>query len=192
MTEPVAAATDDREPELGAPDRRDGARHGRLVDVRRGSVLAVSVLAVGLLGGAYVLDQQRTSEAPVEVIYGDDDGLPEVLTEGDQYVASFDIEWTGPVSIRDGQVSVFKSREGDAVDDAPNEDWPVVCTSEFDDVVFRQRVSCPFQAPGPGEFALLLEVRDADGNVIGEGIYTHLIVDPSTTTAPSPPTTASD
>ena len=53
-----------------------------------------------------------------------------------------------------------------------------MCTSEFDDVQFRQRVSCPFQAPGPGEFALLLEVRDSADVVIGQGLYTHLVIDP--------------
>jgi hypothetical protein len=170
--------------------RRPGARPGRLHGVQRMPVILGSVLAVGLVAGAVLLDQRRTEEADVEVIYGDEDGLPEVLLEGDEYVATFDIEWTGPVSMRDGQVNVFKSRTGDATEDAPEEDWPVICTSEFDDVVFRQRVSCPFTAPGPGEFALLLEVRDGTDSVIGEGIYTHLIVDPSTTTAPPPSTTA--
>jgi hypothetical protein len=120
-----------------------------------------SVAAVVLLVGAVALDRQRTDTPAVEVIFGDDNGLPDTLAEGGNYVAAFDIEWTGPVSMRGGQVSVFKSRTGPTSEDAPEESWPIVCTSEFDDVIFRQRVSCPFQAPGPGEFALLLQVRDA-------------------------------
>lgn len=186
---PVDVTATAHTPHPGRP-RRHG--RGKLSFVQRVPVIVGSVLAVGLLAGAIALDRHRTDRPPVEVIYGDEDGLPEVLNEGDLYVASFDVEWTGPVSMRDGKVSVFKSRTGAATEDAPEEDWPIVCTSEFDDVIFRQRVSCPFQAPGPGEFALLLEVRNGADEVIGEGIYTHLIVDPSTTTAPPPPTSAPD
>lgn len=148
--------------------------------MQRVPILFGSVGAAALLIGAVVLDRQRTDAPEVEVIFGDDNGLPDVLVESSNYVASFDIEWTGPVSMRGGEVSVFKSRTGPTSEDAPEESWPIVCTSEFDDVVFRQRVSCPFQAPGPGEFALLLQVRDELDVVIGEGLYTHLIVAPST------------
>ncbi len=173
------------------PGRRaqpDGAPTGRaatLSVVQRVPLLVGSVAALGLLVGAVALDRQRTDTPEVEVIFGDDNGLPSTLAEGGSYVAAFDIEWTGPVSMRGGEVSVFKSRTGPTSEDAPEESWPIVCTSEFDDVVFRQRVSCPFEAPGPGEFALLLQVRDELGEVIGEGLYTHLIVDPASTTAPA-------
>lgn len=153
--------------------------------VQRVPVLVGSVVAVGVMVGAIALDRQRTERPPVQVIFGDDDGLPEELVELDNYVAAFEIEWTGPVRMRDGEVRVFASRRGDTSEDAPEENWPLVCESEFDDVVFRQRVTCPFQAPGPGEFALLLEVSDSEDRKIGEGIYAHLVLDPSETTTPS-------
>jgi hypothetical protein len=152
--------------------------------VQRFPVVVGSVVAAGLLVGAIVVDRQRTEEPPVEVVFFPGNGLPDELVAGDPYIAAFDIEWTGPVTMRGGTVTVFKSREGDTSEDAPEEAWPMVCTSEFDDVVFRQRVSCPFDAPGPGEFALQLEVRNENGTTIGEALYTHLVVDPSATTAP--------
>jgi hypothetical protein len=168
-------------------DRALSQRAARLTFVQRVPILVGSVAAAALLIGAVVLDRQRTDTPDVEVIFGDDNGLPDMLAEGGSYVASFDIEWTGPVSMRGGEVSVFKSRTGPTSEDAPEESWPIVCTSEFDEVIFRQRVSCPFEAPGPGEFALLLQVRNELDVVIGEGLYTHLIVDPASTTATPAP-----
>ena len=146
------------------------------------------LLVAGLVVVAVVLDRKQTDANPVEVIFGQSDGLPEEIVEGGEYIAAFQIEWTGPVTMRDGEVSVFSSRRGDTTEDAPSDKWPLVCTSEFDDVQYRQRVSCPFEAPGPGEFALLLEVRGVDDVVMGQGLFTHLVIDPSATTAPAPTT----
>ena len=81
---------------------------------------------------------------------------------------------------RDGLVAVFASRQGNTSEDAPEEDWPVVCEQEFDDIVSVARVACQFEAPGPGLFALELEVRSSTGKLLGEGIYPHNVVDPET------------
>ena len=56
---------------------------------------------------AVVLDRGKTDANPVEVIFGDNNGLPEEIVEGGDYIAAFQIEWTGPVTMRDGEVSVF-------------------------------------------------------------------------------------
>ena len=70
------------------PGRRaqpDGAPTGRaatLSVVQRVPVLIGSVAAAALLVGAVALDRQRTETPEVEVIFGDDNGLPETLTEG--------------------------------------------------------------------------------------------------------------
>jgi hypothetical protein len=147
-------------------------------------MLVGSVLAVGLLVIVVVLDRHRTDRPPVEVDFGDSNAIPEQIEEGEKYVATFQLVWKGPVSMRDGSVSVFASRRGDTTEDAPEDKWPLVCESEFDDVVYRQRVICPFVAPGPGQFALLLEVRNVADEVIGEALFTHLVLDPASTTAP--------
>ena len=165
------------------PDRRAATSAAKLGLVQRMPVLVGSVFAVGLLIVAVVLDRQRTDRPPVEVDFGDSNGIPEEIEEGGKYVATFQLEWKGPVAMRDGSVSVFASRRGDTTEDAPAENWPLVCESEFDDVVYLQRVICPFVAPGPGQFALLLEVRNVADEVIGEGLFTHLVLDPASTTA---------
>jgi hypothetical protein len=153
--------------------------------MRRRLPIILAVLAVGVLGVvALSLDGQRKEEPPVEVVFGQDNGVPDEILEGEEYVAAFQIEWTGPVTMRDGKVNVFQSRTGDTTEDAPDENWPLVCTSEFDDVKFRQRVTCPFTAPGPGEFALQLVVLDAAEVTIGDALYSHLVIDPTATTAP--------
>ena len=54
---------------------------------------------------------------------------------------------------------------------------------EVDDVVSQVRVPCDIVAPGPGEYALLLEVKNDAGDVIGETLYTHLVVDPDATSS---------
>lgn len=149
-----------------------------------GAAVAAFLLVVVLVSIAVALDRNKTDANPVEVIFGDSNGLPEEIVEGGEYIAAFQIEWTGPVTMRDGEVSVFASRRGDTTEDAPEENWPLVCESDFDDVQFRQRVSCPFEAPGPGEFALLLEVRDSADVIIGQGLFTHLVIDPTATTEP--------
>jgi len=154
--------------------------------VQRVSAVVGSVMAVGLLVGAVVVDRQRTDAPAVEVIFADSDGLPDALAEGDHYIATFSVEWTGPVTMRNGSASVFVSRRGDTSEDAPEDGWPIVCESEFDEAIFKQWLSCPFQAPGIGEFALQLEVRNDEDVVIGDAIYTHIIVDPSTTSQPEP------
>ncbi len=153
--------------------------------MQRVPLLVGSVMAIGLLILAIALDRQRTDEPPVEVAFGDSNGVADEIAEGEKYVATFQLEWEGPVSMRDGSVSVFASRRGDTTEDAPEDKWPLVCESEFDDVVYLQRVICPFVAPGPGPFALLLEVRNVADEVIGEGLFTHLVLDPATTTAPA-------
>ena len=138
-------------------------------------------MAVGLLAGAIAIDRSRTDAETVQVVFGEEDGLPEDLDEGQQYAAAFVIGWSGPVTMRDGLISVFASRRGDTTQDDPPDGWPQLCRQEVDDVVSQVRVTCDITAPGPGEFALLLEVKNDEGDVIGEGLYTHLVVDPNST-----------
>jgi hypothetical protein len=166
-------------------DRKSEAATTRLGLMQRLPLLVGSVLAIGLLMLAVVLDRQRTDTPPVKVEFVDSNGVPDEIAEGEKYVATFQLEWEGPVSMRDGSVSVFASRRGDTTEDAPEDGWPIVCESEFDDIVYVQRVICPFIAPGPGQFALLLEVRNVAEEVIGEGLFTHLVLDPATTTVPA-------
>jgi hypothetical protein len=146
-------------------------------------VIGGAVAAVGLLVGAIVIDRTRTGAEDVQVVFGEKDGLPENLTEGHKYDAAFVIGWSGPVTMRDGLVSVFASRKGDTTQDAPDDGWPQLCHQEVDDVVSQVRLACEITAPGPGEFALLLEVKNPAGDVIGEGLYTHDVVDPNSTSA---------
>ena len=115
------------------------------------------------------------------MVFGESDGLSDDLQEGAGYTAAFSIGWSGPVPMRDGLVSVFASRRGDTSEDAPEDGWPLVCERKFDDVISQVRLTCPFVAPGPGEFALLLEVTTDSDDVIGEGLYTHLVVAASST-----------
>jgi len=139
-----------------------------------------AVVAVALLVGAILLDRNQSGAEPVEVVFGEDNGLPEELAVGAAYSPAFVVGWSGPVEMRDGAVSVFASRKGDTSEDFPQDEWPLLCEYPFQDVTSRVRFSgCPFVAPGPGEFALILEVRTSSGEVIGETLYTHLVVEPS-------------
>jgi hypothetical protein len=142
-------------------------------------VTAVVVFAVALAGGIFWMVRGEAAADAVKVVFGNSDGLPEELVEGHAYRAAFVIGWSGPVALRDGRVSVFASRRGDTSEDAPEDGWPLVCESEFDDVIARVRLACPFVAPGPGEFALLLEVRSPSDKTLGETLYTHLVVEDS-------------
>jgi hypothetical protein len=144
-------------------------------------VVIGGAVAVGLLAGAIAIDRSRTGAEDVQVVFGETDGLPENLNEGQEYDAAFVIGWSGPVTMRDGLVSVFASRSGDTTQDDPPDGWPQLCNQEVDDVVSQVRVTCDITAPGPSEFALLLEVKNDEGEVIGEGLYTHLVVDPDAT-----------
>ena len=145
-------------------------------------VVIGAAVAVGLLAGAIAIDRSRTGAEDVQVVFGEEDGLPEELNEGEAYHAAFVIGWSGPVTMRDGLISVFASRRGDTTEDAPEDGWPQLCHNEVDDVVSQVRLTCDIVAPGPGEFALLLEVKNPAGDVIGEGLYTHLVLDPTATT----------
>ena len=144
-------------------------------------VVIGGAVAVVLLAGAIAIDRSQTGAEDVQVVFGEEDGLPEELNEGQGYDAAFVIGWSGPVTMRDGLVSVFASRRGDTTEDAPADGWPQLCHQEVDDVVSQVRVTCDITAPGPGEFALLLEVKNDGGDVIGESLYTHLVVDPNST-----------
>jgi hypothetical protein len=153
--------------------------------MQRGVIVGAAVaiaLAVAVVGGAMALGGGGDGVDEVKVVFSQSDGLPETLAAGAPYRAAFVVEWRGPLTMRDGVVSVSASRRGDTTEDAPDDGWPVVCESEFDDVPSRSRLACQFEAPGPGPFALLLEVRSIiNDEVIGEGIYTHNVVDPDAT-----------
>jgi hypothetical protein len=81
----------------------------------------------------------------------------------------------GPVDQSDGIVSVSASRRGPTSEDAPADDWPIVCEREFDDVVSVAHMRCPFESPGEGEFAILLEVTAPSGELLGTGLYAHIV-----------------
>jgi hypothetical protein len=152
--------------------------------VQRGTAIVGALVAVGVLGGAYAMQRGGDDPSVVQVVFGESDGVPEMIEHAGQYVATFTIDWSGPVAMRDGLANVFASRLGDTSEDAPDDGWPLVCESEFDDEAGRSRLVCPFVAPGPGEFALLLEVLDSAGEPLGEGIYTHLVVSPDSMPTP--------
>jgi hypothetical protein len=167
----------------GQPDGAGPGETGRLSQVKGLPIVIGGVVAVGLLAGAIAIDRSRTDAEDVQVVFGEEDGLPEELNEGQQYDAAFVIGWSGPVMMRDGVISIFASRSGDTTEDAPDDNWPELCSQEVDDVVSQVRVPCDIVAPGPGEYALLLEVKNDAGDVIGETLYTHLVVDPDATSS---------
>jgi hypothetical protein len=139
------------------------------------SVIGLMV-GVGMVMGGYAAERERRAEPGVEVILGVDDGLPEELHSGRSYHARISVEWAGTLTERDGVVSVYVSRRDGGVASDTDERWPLVCGSEYGDVIGRIHVRCPFEAPSPGEFALLLEVVDDAGDVVGEGLYAHTVV----------------
>jgi hypothetical protein len=144
------------------------------------SIIVGVVAAVGILVGVVFYDRNGTEAEHVEVVFGETDGMPDELEPGAAYRAAFVIGWTGPVTMRDGTVRVYASRRGDTTEDAPEDAWPLICEDELEDVATSNvRVACPVVAPGPGEFAIQLEVRVASGDVIGETLYTHLVLDPA-------------
>lgn len=154
--------------------------------MRIAALVGALLLAVGVTVGIVARSGDDGSDVDVSVVFGDSNGLPDDLVENTAYRATFTIDWEAPTAISDGQAHVYASRLGDTTEDAPTGGWPLLCEAEYDNVVFRARLVCPFRAPGPGEFALLLEVVDPQGNKLGEGLYAHLVLPAgsATTTAP--------
>lgn len=134
------------------------------------------IVGLTMVTGGYVAERERRAEPEVEVILGVDDGLPDELRSGRSYHAKISVEWTGELSERDGMVSVYVSRRDGGVAGRGDERWPLVCASEYDDVIGEIHIRCPFEAPSPGDFALLLEVVGDDGEVMAEGLYAHGVV----------------
>lgn len=134
------------------------------------------VAGVALLGaGAFAFERSAESQPDVQVMLGQSDGLPDVLKSEREYFAFFTVEWEGDIDLHDSLVSIFASRRGPTSDDAPPDGWPVVCDREIDSADGRVQLSCPIETPGPGEFALQLQVETQDGDLIAEGLYTHII-----------------
>jgi len=149
------------------------------------SVFAVFAIVL-LIGGAILLERRQAGdEPPVELVPSESDSLPELLRAGDPYRAVFTIEWIGPIEFHEGLVSIYASRLGGTSEDAPEDGWPLVCETELDQVVHSAIVACPFDAPGPGEFALQLKVDSPTGEALLDSIYVHSVVDelPEETTA---------
>lgn len=152
-----------------------GSWHDREVDNAR-SVIGL-LAGVGMIMGTVAVERERRSEPDVEIVLGLDDGLPDELRSGQQYEADIQVEWTGPLWLRDGLISVYVSRRDGGADVTTDERWPLVCASDHQNVVGKVWMQCVFEAPSPGEFALLLEVTDDDdGEVIAEALYAHEIV----------------
>jgi hypothetical protein len=154
--------------------------------MRIAALVGAVVVALGLAAGAMLLSGDDEPRPEVSVVFGDGNGLPDELVENSEYRATFTIDWEGPTAISDGQANVYASRLGDTTEDAPAGGWPLVCEAEYDNIVFRARLVCPFKAPGPGEFALLLEVVGTDGDKLGEGLYAHLVVPAGSATTSVP------
>jgi hypothetical protein len=152
--------------------------------MQRAPFVVGSMVAAGLIAGVVAVERDGEGEQlpELKVVFAQGNELPDTLAAGADYRAAFTVEWTGGVvGQRDGVLRVFASRQGDTSEDAPEGEWPLICESEFDDVVSVARLPCQFEAPGPGLLALQLEVRSTvDDKVIGEGIYTHNVVDPET------------
>ena len=153
--------------------------------MQRAPFVVGSMVAAGLIAGVVAVERDGDDgeQLPeLKVVFAQGNELPDTLAAGADYRAAFTVEWTGGVvGQRDGILRVFASRQGDTSEDAPEGEWPLICESEFDDVVSVARLPCQFEAPGPGLLALQLEVRSTpDDKVIGEGIYTHNVVDPDT------------
>jgi hypothetical protein len=134
------------------------------------------IAGVGMVMGTVAVERERRSEPDVEIVLGLDDGLPDELRSGQEYEADIQVEWTGPLWMRDGLISVYVSRRDGGADVQTDERWPLVCASDHQNVVGQVWMRCAFEAPSPGEFALLLEVTDDDGEVIAESLYAHEIV----------------
>jgi hypothetical protein len=152
--------------------------------MQRASFVVGSMVAAGLIAGFVAIERDGGDDDKTEltVVFGEGDELPDTLAANTHYRAAFTVEWKGGVvGERDGILSVFASRQGNTSDDAPEGEWPRICEDEFDDVVSVARLPCQFETPGPGILALQLEVRSKiDDEVIGEGIYTHNVVNPDT------------
>lgn len=147
-----------------------------------GSLIAAALITVVVV--VVIDDGDGDAGTPkLEVIFGQDDALPDVLAAGTFYRAAFTVEWKGGVrGERDGILRVYASRLGADSEEAPKGEWPLICENEFDDVVSVARLPCQFETPTAlGLFALQLEARSKiDDKVIGEGLYAHNIVDPET------------
>lgn len=147
-----------------------------------GSMVAAGAIAAGVVVLKDDNESNGAKSPEFEVVLAQDDGLQPVLAAGAHYRAAFVVEWKGgETDQRDGHIVVYASRQGDTSEDAPEGEWPVVCEQDFKDIVSVSRVPCQFQAPGPGLFALEIEVRSKlDNKLLGEGLYTHNVVDPET------------
>jgi hypothetical protein len=141
------------------------------------SLFAVFAIVL-LIGGAILIERRQAGEdPPVELVPSESDSLPETLRAGDPYRAVFTIEWLGPIEFHEGLVSIYASRLGGTTEDAPDDGWPLVCETELDQVLHSAIVACPFDAPGPGEFALQLKVDSPEGEPLLDSIYVHDVVE---------------
>ena len=132
-----------------------------------------ALAGIGMVMGSFAAERERRSEPEIEVVLGAEDGLPDTLRSGREYVAKMQVEWSGRLDPIDGLVAVYVSRRDGGVAADTGERWPLVCATNPGQAIGELQMRCAFEAPSPGSFALLLEVTDEDGTVVAEGLYAH-------------------
>ena len=132
-----------------------------------------ALAGIGMVMGSFAAERERRSEPEIEVVLGADDGLPDTLRSGREYVAKMRVEWNDRIDPIDGLVAVYVSRRDGGVAGGSSERWPLVCATNPSTAIGDLLMRCAFEAPSPGSFALLLEVADEDGAVVAEGLYAH-------------------
>jgi hypothetical protein len=140
--------------------------------------LLIPLAAVIVLASCVSVDQNGAAHQQLDIALSDDNGLPDKLSAGQRYRSTFEVDWasTEPDTIPSdvsGAVTVYASRQGT---DGESEEWPVVCQQAFDRIVEIAEVTCSFEAPSPGLFALELKVVADPDAPVAAAIYTHDVV----------------
>lgn len=136
-----------------------------------------AIAGIGMLMGSFAAERERREAPAIEVVLGVEDGLPDTLRSGREYIAKMRVEWNDRIDPIDGRVAVYVSRRDGGVAYDTAEKWPLACATNPGAAIGELLMRCSFEAPSPGSFALLLEVSDEDGNVVAEGLYAHEVED---------------
>jgi len=144
--------------------------------MQRTPPLLIPLAAVILLASCVSVDQNGAEHQELEIVLGNGNGLPDELNAGQRYRSTFEIDWaSSDVVAADpgGEVTVYaSSQEAPGADDQ----WPVVCQEQFERIRDVSEISCSFEAPEPGLFALELEVTANPDAPVAAALYTHHVV----------------
>jgi hypothetical protein len=140
--------------------------------------LLIPLAAVIILASCVSVDQNGAAHEQLDIVLSDDNGLPDELTAGQRYQSTFEVDWASAEPTADpsdvsGAVTVYASRQGA---DGESDEWPMVCEQAFERIVEIAEVSCSFEAPSPGLFALELKVVADPDAPVAAAIYTHDVV----------------